>query len=58
MARHLRDVSDDEWEELHAALVEWLVLNRVAGSIAKDYSLYEALDRERERALLVRVEPS
>lgn len=50
MARHLKDVTDPEWERLMHALVAWLKRENVAGSIAHDYSLYNALDDERSRA--------
>ena len=50
MARHLREVSDVEWEALIQALVTWLQRHKVAGSIAMDYSLYQALDDERDKA--------
>lgn len=48
--RHLANVTDDEWEALLALVVGWLVRLNISGSIAGDYSLYDALDDERERA--------
>ena len=50
MAKHLQSVTDDEWEDLHDHVVAWLVRHNVAGSIACEYNLYDALDDEREKA--------
>ncbi len=50
MARHLNTVTAGEWEELMDALVAWLARTDVAGSIAHNYSLYDALDNERAKA--------
>ncbi len=50
MARHLKDVTDEEWAELTEAVLAWLVRHKVAGSIAHEYSLYNALDDEREKS--------
>jgi len=50
MARHLQTVTDKEWDDLLRRVVEWLKAYNVAGSIAEDYSIYNALDDERERA--------
>lgn len=52
MARHLGEVSDEEWEGLLAALVIWLLRTNVAGSLGQDYSLYQALADERDKARL------
>jgi hypothetical protein len=49
--RHVRDVTDDEWFALmndFADLV--LARHRVIGSVAGDYSLYDALDEARDQA--------
>jgi hypothetical protein len=54
MARHLGDVSPREFQEVLDALGDWLTVRNVAGSIAKDYSLYRALEDEWERARLAR----
>jgi len=44
MARHLGDVSRQEFEGAYDALVAWLERANVAGSIAGDYNLYRALE--------------
>lgn len=52
MARHLAELTLEEWERLvndFADLV--LAKHNVAGSIAGSYSLYVALEDERERAI-------
>ena len=51
MARHLADATDEEWRELIDELVGWLQRHNIAGSIAAQYSLYRALDDEREKAV-------
>jgi hypothetical protein len=48
---HLGTVSDRDWDLLHAALHRWLQRVQVSGSIASDYSLYRAIDDEREKAI-------
>lgn len=51
MARHLGDLTDDEWRSLIDVVVRWLTRHQVSGSLAKDYSLYRCLDDERDRAI-------
>jgi len=50
MARHLGSVTDDEWEDFLDHVVAWLARHDIAGSIAAQYNLYDALDDEREKA--------
>jgi len=50
MARHLKTVTHDEWADLQDRVLDWLDAHDVAGSIAGEYSLYRALDEEREKA--------
>jgi hypothetical protein len=50
MAKHLGHLNLDEWRTLHSSIVNWLKKHDVAGSVAQDYSLYDALDREWEKA--------
>jgi hypothetical protein len=50
--RHLADLTDDEWEDLmHDVADLVLARHRVIGSVAGDYSLYAALEEERNHAL-------
>lgn len=52
MSRHLGDVPDDEWDDLIDAFADDVLTRyQVSGSRAGSYSLYRALDDERERAM-------
>jgi hypothetical protein len=48
--RHLGTVTNGEWDELHDVIADWLFQHRIAGSILDDYSLYAAMDAERDQA--------
>lgn len=47
MARHLGDLSAEEYDTLRATLTAWLEQHDVAGSLAHDYNLYDAIDDQR-----------
>lgn len=49
--RTLDQISDAEWADLTDELYQWLDRVDCAGSVAGIYSLYEALEEQRERAL-------
>lgn len=49
MPRHLRTVTDAEWEDLQDRLLAWLEQTDISGSRASEYNLYRALDGEREK---------
>ena len=49
--RHLGELTEDEWMDLLNDFADLVVTrHRISGSIATDYSLYRALEDERERA--------
>ena len=52
MARHLGELDDAEFRTLEDCIVDWLEAHNVAGSIARDYSLYTAVQDEHEKAQL------
>jgi hypothetical protein len=52
MARHLGDLNHEEVYSLTNHIADWLQDHDVAGSIAHDYSLYDAVQEEHEKARL------
>jgi len=49
MSRHLKTVTDAEWEDLQDRLLAWLEQTDISGSRVSEYNLYRALDEEREK---------
>lgn len=50
--RHLGDLTEAEWDELVSAFSDTILARfGVAGSVAKNYNLYEALEMEYDKAL-------
>lgn len=57
MSRHVVDVGDQEWDRLLYEFADLLLTKHgIGGSRAGDYSLYEALTNEREKARQQRLE--
>jgi hypothetical protein len=49
-ARHLGQLTPREIENLESSIADWLEKHNVPGSIAGAYSIYDAVNRECERA--------